>query len=62
VRRVNAIKDAAENSQALRDSLRATTEFEAAEVAGATPAVLAELARVLASADARVDSLRHRVA
>jgi hypothetical protein len=59
---VNAIKDAAENSQALKDSLRATSDLEAAEDAGAGPAVLAELARVRASADARVDSLRHRVA
>jgi hypothetical protein len=59
---VNAIKDAAENSQALKDSVRATSDLEAAEVAGEAPAVIAELARVRASADARVDSLRHRVA
>jgi hypothetical protein len=56
------MRDAAENSQALRDSVRATSELEAAEVAGASPAELAELARVRASADARVSSLRHRVA
>jgi hypothetical protein len=55
------VKDAAENSQALRDSNRAGSEFNEAEAAGASPTVLAELAKIRTSADARVDSLRRRV-
>lgn len=55
------MKDAAENSQALRDAQRAGSEFNAAEAAGASPRILAELAQIRTSADARVASLRRRV-
>ena len=53
--------DAAQNSQALRDSLRAGSELLEAQEAGASATVLAELVRVRGCADARVDSLRRRV-
>ena len=53
--------DAAQNSQALRDSVRAGSELLEAQEAGASPTVLAELVKVRSSADARVDSLRRRV-
>jgi hypothetical protein len=53
--------DAAENSQALRDSVRAGSELAEAQAAGAPASVLAELVKVRSSADARVDSLRRRV-
>lgn len=56
-----AVKDAAENSQALRDSNRAGSEFNEAEAAGASPTILAELAKIRTSAEARVESLRRRV-
>ena len=54
------MKDAAENSQALRDSRRAGSDLTAAEDAGADEAVLAELAKVRSRADERVDSVRRR--
>jgi hypothetical protein len=53
--------DAAQNSQALRDSVRAGSELLEAQEAGASATVLAELVKVRSSADARVDSLRRRV-
>ena len=54
------VTDAAENSQALRDSVRAGSELLEAQEAGASATVLAELVKVRSSADARVDSLRRR--
>jgi hypothetical protein len=52
--------DAAQNSQALRDSVRAGSELLEAQEAGASATVLAELVKVRSCADARVDSLRRR--
>jgi hypothetical protein len=60
-RDVSAMTDAAQNSQALRDSVRAGSELLEAQEAGASATVLAELVKVRSSADARVDSLRRRV-
>ena len=57
---VDVVKDAAENSQALRDSRRAGSDLTAAEAAGADEAVLAELTKVRTCADERVESLRRR--
>jgi hypothetical protein len=60
-RGVNDMTDAAQNSQALRDSVRAGSELLEAQEAGASATVLAELVKVRSCADARVDSLRRRV-
>ena len=60
-RGVSDMTDAAQNSQALRDSVRAGSELLEAQEAGASASVLAELVKVRSSADARVDSLRRRV-
>lgn len=60
-RGVRAMTDAAQNSQALRDSVRAGSELLEAQAAGASATVLAELVKVRSCADARVDSLRRRV-
>jgi hypothetical protein len=57
---VVAVKDAAENSQALRDSYRAGADLVQAEAAGADESVLAELAKVRSCANERVESLRRR--
>jgi hypothetical protein len=57
----NAMTDAAQNSQALRDSVRAGSELLEAQEAGASATILAELVKARSSADARVDSLRRRV-
>jgi hypothetical protein len=54
------VQDAAENSQALRDSRRAGADLTAAEAAGADEAMLAELVKVRTRADERVESLRRR--
>jgi hypothetical protein len=60
-RQVSDMTDAAQNSQALRDSVRAGSELLEAQEAGASATILAELIKVRSSADARVDSLRRRV-
>jgi len=54
------MRDPAENSQALRDSRRANSDFDRAQMAGASSQVLAELAEVQASAQARLSTLRRR--
>jgi hypothetical protein len=60
-RALNVMTDAAQNSQALRDSVRAGSDLLEAQESGASATVLAELVKVRSSADARVDSLRRRV-
>jgi hypothetical protein len=54
------MRDPAENSQALRDSRRANSDFDHARAAGASSQVLAVLAEVQASAQARLSTVRQR--
>jgi hypothetical protein len=56
------MKDAAENSQALRDSARAAVDLRDAIATGASGSDLAELTDVSKAADDRVVSLRRRQA
>jgi hypothetical protein len=53
-------RNGVENSQALRDWLRATSDLRAAESGGASAETVAELTAVVDRAQARVRSLHDR--